>query len=99
MKTSRNSHSSEALRVEMLKFDASFIYGSAVVIIDFGPDDPEEEREAFDLLRIQNLTPAEAMEVLGVSASTLQRRLKRGVLLLTEKLNDLEPSFAPPKGE
>ena len=29
----------------MLKFDASFIYGSTVVIIDFGPDDPEAEPE------------------------------------------------------
>ena len=28
----------------MLKFDASFKYASPVVIIDFGPDDPEEER-------------------------------------------------------
>jgi hypothetical protein len=31
----------------MLKFDASFIYAPAVVIIDFGPDDPEGERQAF----------------------------------------------------
>ena len=28
----------------MLKFDASFKYASHGVIIDFGPDDPEEER-------------------------------------------------------
>jgi hypothetical protein len=27
----------------MLKFDASFIYVSMVVIIDFGPDDPGQE--------------------------------------------------------
>jgi len=28
----------------MLKFNASFKYGAPVLIIDFGPDDPEEER-------------------------------------------------------
>jgi len=57
---------------------------------------PEEEREAFDLIRIQNLTQPEAAEILGVSESTLQRRLKRGVVLLTEQLSDLRPSIAPP---
>jgi len=34
-------------RGEMLKFDARLIYRSTVLIIDFGPDDPEAEREAF----------------------------------------------------
>jgi len=60
---------------------------------------PDEEREAFDLVRIQNLTQPEAAAILGVSGSTLQRRLKRGLLLLTEKLSDLEPSIAPPENE
>ena len=32
---------------EMLKYDASFIYVLAVLIIDFGPDEPEAERFAF----------------------------------------------------
>ena len=32
------SHNSD-IRVEMLKFDATFKYTAAVVIIDFGPDD------------------------------------------------------------
>ena len=52
------------------------------------------EREAFDLTRIQDLTQPEAAEVLGISESTLRRRLRRGVLLLTEQLSDLEPSNA-----
>jgi RNA polymerase sigma factor (sigma-70 family) len=60
---------------------------------------PEEEREAFDLIRIQNLTQPEAAEILGISESTLQRRLKKGLLLLTEQLSDLEPSIAPPESE
>jgi RNA polymerase sigma-70 factor (ECF subfamily) len=38
---------------------------------------PEDEREVFDLLRIQELTQVEAAEVLGVSAKTMQRRLNR----------------------
>ena len=40
-------------------------------------DLPEDEREVFDLVRIQGLTQAEAAEVLGVSAKTVQRRLNR----------------------
>ena len=45
---------------------------------------PEDEREVFDLVRIQGMTQAEAAEVLGVSAMTVQRRLNRGLLLLAE---------------
>ena len=52
---------------------------------------PEDEREAFDLVRIQGLTQPEAAEVLGVSAKTVQRRLNRGRLLLAEQLADLRP--------
>jgi RNA polymerase sigma-70 factor (ECF subfamily) len=52
---------------------------------------PEEEREAFDLVRIQGLTQAEAGKVLGVSAATVNRRLNRGLQLLLEMLDDLRP--------
>jgi RNA polymerase sigma-70 factor (ECF subfamily) len=55
-------------------------------------DLPEEEREAFDLVRIQGLTQAEAGRVLGVSAATVNRRLNRGLQLLLETLDDLRPS-------
>jgi RNA polymerase sigma factor (sigma-70 family) len=54
-------------------------------------DLPEEEREAFDLVRIQGLTQAEAGEVFGVSAATVNRRLNRGLQLLLEALDDLRP--------
>ena len=57
---------------------------------------PEGEREAFDLVRIQGLTHGEAAEVLGVSAKTVQRRLDRGLRLLTERLGDLRPGATPP---
>ena len=53
---------------------------------------PEGEREVFDLVRIQGLTQAEAGQVLGVSAATVNRRLNRGLHLLLEALDDLRPS-------
>lgn len=56
----------------------------------------EEEREVFDLVRIQGFSQTEAADLLSVSPKTVQRRLNRGLLLLTEKLNDLEPSLGPP---
>jgi RNA polymerase sigma-70 factor (ECF subfamily) len=55
-------------------------------------DLPQEEREAFDLVRIQGMTQAEAAGVLGVSAATVNRRLNRGLQLLLEALDDLRPS-------
>jgi RNA polymerase sigma factor (sigma-70 family) len=57
---------------------------------------PEEEREAFSLVRVQGLTQPEAAEVLGVSAKTVQRRLNRALLLLVEELDDLRPDREPP---
>ena len=57
---------------------------------------PEGEREAFDLVRIQGLTQSEAAEVLGVTIRTVQRRLTRSLLLLTQQLDDLRPSGEPP---
>jgi RNA polymerase sigma factor (sigma-70 family) len=56
---------------------------------------PADEREAFDLVRIQGLTYAEAAELLGVAPKTVQRRLDRGLRLLTERLGDLGPVVTP----
>jgi RNA polymerase sigma-70 factor (ECF subfamily) len=55
---------------------------------------PEEEREAFNLVRIQGLSQPEAADILGVSPKTVQRRLNRSLMLLSEKLGDLQS--APP---
>jgi RNA polymerase sigma factor (sigma-70 family) len=52
---------------------------------------PEDEREAFDLVRIQGITQVEAAELLGVSVVTVKRRLTRGLRLLEEQLADLRP--------
>ena len=57
---------------------------------------PEDEREVFDLVRIQGMTQAEATHVLGVSAETVKRRLSRGLRLLAEHLADLRPGEGPP---
>jgi RNA polymerase sigma-70 factor (ECF subfamily) len=53
---------------------------------------PEAEREAFDLVRIQGMSQAEAASVLGVSAMTVNRRLSRSLQLLTARLKDLGPN-------
>jgi RNA polymerase sigma-70 factor (ECF subfamily) len=60
---------------------------------------PEDEREAFDLVRIQGMSQAEAAQVLEVSAMTVNRRLKRGLQLLTASLGDLYPSSGEMKDE
>jgi RNA polymerase sigma-70 factor (ECF subfamily) len=56
---------------------------------------PEEDREVFDLVRIQGLTYAEVAAVVGVSVKTVQRRLNRARLLLAEQLADLRPGGVP----
>jgi len=53
---------------------------------------PEEEREVFSLVRIQGMTQAETATLLDVSAKTVQRRLNRSLVLLSEKLNDIRPT-------
>jgi RNA polymerase sigma factor (sigma-70 family) len=50
---------------------------------------PEDEREAFELVRIQGMSQIEAGRLLGVSAATVNRRLGRGVQLLADALSDL----------
>jgi RNA polymerase sigma factor (sigma-70 family) len=52
---------------------------------------PSDEREAFDLVRVQGLTHVEAANVLGCAPRTVKRRLDRGLRLLTERLADLRP--------
>ena len=52
---------------------------------------PDEEREAFGLVRVQGMAQTEAAQLLGVSVATVKRRLYRGLRLLTESLADLRP--------
>ncbi len=57
---------------------------------------PGDEREAFELVRVQGMMQTEAARVLGVSVVTVKRRLNRGLRLLTERLADLRPGENPP---
>lgn len=59
-------------------------------------DLPDDEREVFDLIRIQGMTMPEAAEVLGISESTAKRRLRKGLAQLAEALNDLQPPGSAP---
>jgi RNA polymerase sigma factor (sigma-70 family) len=53
---------------------------------------PDEEREVFDLVKIQGMSNAEAAAVVGIAPKTVQRRLQRARLRLSEQLGDLGPS-------
>jgi RNA polymerase sigma factor (sigma-70 family) len=55
---------------------------------------PDDEREVFSLVRIQGMTQAEVAKLLSVSVKTVQRRLNRGLLILSERLADLQPPAA-----
>ena len=55
-------------------------------------DLPEEEREAFSLVRIQGMTIAEAAAIVDVSTKTVQRRLNRAFVLLSAALDDVRPN-------
>jgi RNA polymerase sigma-70 factor (ECF subfamily) len=55
---------------------------------------PDDEREVFDLVRIQGMSQPEAAEIMGVSEKTVQRRLIRCLTTLTGKIGDLQPAPA-----
>ena len=55
---------------------------------------PEEEREAFNLIRVQGVTVAEAAEITGASVSTVKRRVNRSIASLAEMLPECIPSWA-----
>lgn len=57
---------------------------------------PEEEREVFSLVRFQGMAHSEVAEILNVSTKTVQRRLNRSLMLLAEKLSDLNSEPALP---
>ena len=73
-------------------------HGRVLEAIDHLPDD---EREVFELVRVQGLTHSEAAEVLSVSTKTIQRRLNRALVLLWKELEHLrpQPHEAMPRGD
>jgi RNA polymerase sigma-70 factor (ECF subfamily) len=52
---------------------------------------PTDEREVLNLVRIHDMTHAEAAELLGVSTKTIQRRLNHALIILTVELDGLRP--------
>jgi RNA polymerase sigma factor (sigma-70 family) len=68
----------------------SGLSSAALRIMDAIERLPEDERDAFNLVRIQGMNQAEAAELLGVSTKTVQRRLHRGLVLLSDELADLQ---------
>ncbi|MDX2132958.1 MAG: sigma-70 family RNA polymerase sigma factor [Planctomycetota bacterium] len=52
---------------------------------------PPDEREAFELVRLQGMTHSEAAEIIGTTDRTVHRRLSRALVLLTSSLQDLAP--------
>jgi RNA polymerase sigma-70 factor (ECF subfamily) len=52
---------------------------------------PDDEREVFDLVRIQGMTHPEAAALVGVSVRTVERRLASSILILSDALADLCP--------
>lgn len=68
---------------------------TAVRMLQAIQDLPDDEREVFELLRVQGMTFPAAAEVLGVSTKTVQRRLNRGLMLLSDTLGDIAPEPSP----
>lgn len=51
---------------------------------------PEDEKEVFSLVRIQGLPQSEVANLLGICTKTVQRRLNRGLIFLSQTLGDLQ---------
>ena len=63
---------------------------SALKILNAIENLPEAEREVFSLVRIQGMAQSEAAEIMCVSTKTIQRRLNRSLLLLTQSLAEFQ---------
>jgi RNA polymerase sigma factor (sigma-70 family) len=61
-------------------------------ILDVIESLPDEEREVFNLVRVQGMTYGDAADVIGCASKTVQRRLNRGLVTLEERLRDLHPA-------
>jgi RNA polymerase sigma factor (sigma-70 family) len=58
---------------------------------------PEDEREVFDLVRIQGMAQTEVADLIGVAVKTVQRRLNRCLVRLAAELGDLQRRGEPRK--
>src|SRR5262245_24674017 len=76
-------------RLRAVESSGSVLSINARVMLDAIENLPGDEREAFDLVRIQGLAQVEAAEILDVSPKTIQRRLNRALVVLTEQFRSL----------
>jgi RNA polymerase sigma-70 factor (ECF subfamily) len=65
---------------------------TAKQILDAIEELPQDERETFNRVRIQGLSQSEAANVLGVCGKTVQRRLNRGLMLLSRRVDNIVPT-------
>jgi RNA polymerase sigma factor (sigma-70 family) len=78
--------------IEAMQSSGSELNPNARRILEAIDGLPENEREVFSLIRIQEMTHVEVAGLLGVSTKTVQRRLNQALLLLAERLGDLRPT-------
>ncbi len=60
---------------------------------------PDREREVFSLIKIQEMTLREVASTLEVSIKTVQRRLNRSLMILSDQLADMRPTLLNDKGK
>jgi RNA polymerase sigma factor (sigma-70 family) len=60
-------------------------------ILDAIEELPTDEKDVFELVKMQGMAQPNAAAVLGICAKTVQRRLNRALMLLSQKLGDLQP--------
>jgi RNA polymerase sigma-70 factor (ECF subfamily) len=65
---------------------------TAKQILDAIEELPQDERETFNLVRLQGLSQSEAASILGVCNKTIQRRLNRGLMLLSQRVHNIVPT-------
>jgi RNA polymerase sigma-70 factor (ECF subfamily) len=74
----------------------SSLTGESRRILEAIDELPGDEREAFELVRVQGMSYSEAAEVLDVSLRTAKRLVNRSLRVLTERLSDLRQEDTPP---
>ncbi|MBI1191093.1 MAG: sigma-70 family RNA polymerase sigma factor [Tepidisphaera sp.] len=68
---------------------ASGLSPNTIRMLDAIESLPAEEREVFELVRVQGMTYVEAAGIIGVTDRTIHRRLSRSLVLLSQRLADL----------
>jgi len=89
----------ESLVAAELPSSCSHLSPKVVRILEAIDGLPDAEREMFDLVRLQGLRFSEAASIAGVCYKTVQRRLNRALMLLSERLADLDYRHSDEPGD